>query len=125
MRSTPQRCGSLGGGEGANAGVDADDEADACGGGLLDDLVAHAVAFADAVRHVELDLAAAELERGLEDDDGGGAVDVVVAIDKDGFAALDGGAQALDGGAQSGHEIGRMEMGERGREEFLRLLRRW
>ncbi len=112
MRSTPQRCGSVGGSEGANAGVDADDEADAFCGGALDDFVAHAVAFADAVRHVVLDLAAAEFERGLEDDDGGGAVNVVVAIDKDGFVALDGGAQAVDGGAQSGHEVWRMEMGQ-------------
>ena len=65
-------------------------------GGLLDHLVAHAVAFADAVRHVVVDLAAANLQRGLQDDDGGGAVHVVVAIDEDGLAALDGGAQALD-----------------------------
>ena len=89
-----------------------------CCGRPLDHLVAHAVAFADAVRHVELDLAAAELDRGLEDDDGGGAVHVVVAVDKDGLAALDGGSQALDGGTQSGHEIRRVEMCERGREEF-------
>ena len=95
------------------------------GCGLLDDFVTHAVAFADAVRHVEFDFAAAELQRGLEDNDGGGAVHVVVAIDEDGFAALDGGAQTVDSGTQSGHEVGRMEMGQRRREEFLRLLRRW
>ena len=49
---------------------------------LLDHFVAHAVAFEDAVRHVILGLAAAQLDDGLEDDDGGGAVHVVVAIDK-------------------------------------------
>ena len=115
--------GCFGGGKGANASVDADDQPDARGCRLLDDFVAHAVAFADAVRHVVLDLAAADFERGLEDHDGGGAVDVVVAIDKDGFTALDGGTQAFDCGAQSRHEVGRVEMRQRGRQEFLRLFR--
>ena len=39
--------------------------------------------------------------RGLQDDDGGGAIHVVVAIDEHGFAAFDCGAQALHGVAQS------------------------
>ncbi len=92
-------------GKGANAGIDADDQANAAVGGLLDHLVAHAVAFANAVRHVVVDLAAAQLESGLQDDDRGGAVDVVVAVDEDGLAALDGGLQSLDGRAQSGHPV--------------------
>ena len=49
---------SFRGGEGANPGVHADDEPDAAIGRLLDHLVAHAVAFANAVRHVILDFAA-------------------------------------------------------------------
>ena len=82
--------GGFGGGEGANAGIDADDEVDATRGGLLDDLVAHAVAFADAMRHVIFGLAAAQLDDGLEDDDGGSAIDIVVAVNEHGLVALDG-----------------------------------
>ena len=111
------------GGKGADAGVHADDEPNATLGGLLDDLVAHAVAFADAVRHVVVDLSAAQLQRRLEDDDGGGAVHVVVAIDEDGLAALDGGAQALHRRAKAGHQIGRVQVAERGIEELAGLLR--
>ncbi len=117
VEAAPRR--GFGCGKSANAGIDADDEANAAIGGLLDHLVAHAVAFADAVRDVVLDLAAAELERGLQDDDGRGAVDVVVAIDEDGFAAFDGSLQALDGRAQTGHQVGRVEILQGRGEEFL------
>src|ERR1700693_4614315 len=54
------------GGEGANAGVDADDEPHAASSGALDHLVAHAIAFADAVRHVKLSRSAAQLNGRLE-----------------------------------------------------------
>ena len=92
-------------------------------GGLLDDLVAHAIAFADAVRHVVVGLAAAQLQRGLQDDDRGGAVHVVVAIDENGLAAFDGRAQALHRRAQAGHQVGRVQVVQRGIEKLLGLLR--
>ena len=114
--------GSVRGSKGANAGVNANDEANAIGRGLLDHLVAHAVAFADAVRHVVVDLAATDLQGRLEDYDGGGAVNVVVAINEDGLAALNGGSQTLDGGTQAGHEVGRMQVRERRRKELLCLI---
>ena len=78
--------GGFGGGEGADAGVDADDEADTFAGGDFEDLVAHAVAFAQAVRDVEADFAAAAFDGGFEQDDGGGAIYVVVAVDEDRLA---------------------------------------
>ena len=87
----------LGRSESADAHVHADDEPDARRGRALDDVVAHVVAFADAVRHVKIGRAAAELNGGLENDDGGGAIDVVVAVDQDWFFVLDGGFEAVDG----------------------------
>ena len=44
----------------ANAGIDADDQSHAVSGSTLDHLVAHSVAFADAVRDVEVPPAAAD-----------------------------------------------------------------
>ena len=111
--------GGFGRGEGADAHVHADDELDAGGGGALDDVVAHVVAVADAVRNMKVSRAAAQLNRGFEDDDRGGAVDVVVAIDQDLFFVLDRGFDPVDGGLHAGHQIGRMQMRERGRQETL------
>ncbi len=71
------------------------------GGRALDHIVAHVVAFANAVRHVEVGRAAAEFNRSLQNDDGHGAVDVVVAVDQNGLFAFDGGVDAVDGGAQA------------------------
>src|SRR5208282_2717781 len=62
----------VGGGEGADTGIDADDQSHAVGGGALDHLVAHAITFADAMRHMKVRRSAAQLDRRLEDDDRGG-----------------------------------------------------
>jgi len=105
-------CG-FGSGEGANACVNADDEAAAGSRGLLDNLVTHAIAFADTVRDVILNEAAAEFQSGLQDDDGSGAVHIVVAINEDGFLPFDGRSEAIDGGAQARHEVRRVEPGKR------------
>ena len=96
--------------EGADAHVDADDQANAGGGGALDHVVAHVVAFANAVRHVEVGRAAAEFDRGLQNDDRHGAVDVVVAVDQNRLFAFDGGVDAVDGGAQARHPLGGVQM---------------
>jgi hypothetical protein len=42
----------------------------------------------------------------LEQHDGGGAVDVVVAVEQDGFAAGDGQFEAVDGGGHAEHQEG-------------------
>ena len=52
-------------GKGANAHVDADDEANACGCGAFDYIVAQVVALANAMRDVEVGGAAAEFDGGL------------------------------------------------------------
>jgi hypothetical protein len=48
---TPRR---FGGRERADAGIHADDQPHAVGGGALDHFVAHAIAFADAMRHMKV-----------------------------------------------------------------------
>ena len=114
------------GGEGADAGVDRDDETDAFGGGFIEADVLDAVAFAQAVRNVVADARWA-FARGyafdgcLEQDRGGGAVDVVVAVDEDRLAKRD---RLLDAGNRGGHalhEERRIEAIERGIEEGLRV----
>ena len=57
--------GGFGRSEGADAHVHTDDEPDAGRGGLLDDVVAHVVAVANAVRNMKIGRAAAELDGGL------------------------------------------------------------
>src|SRR6266852_8080724 len=52
----------FGGGKPADASVHADDQPHALGGGALDHLVAHPIAFADAVRHMKVSLSAAKLD---------------------------------------------------------------
>ena len=110
------------GSEGADAHVDADDQANASGGGALDDIVAHIVAFANAVWDVEIGCAAAEFDRRFQNDDGHGAVDIVVAVNQDGIFAFDGGVDAIDGAAKSGHVLGQMQVSESGSEKLRRGL---
>lgn len=93
-------------GEGADAHVDADDEANAGGCGAFDDIVAQVVAFANAVGHVKIGSASAEFDGSLQNDDGHGSIYVVVAVDEDGLFAFDGGVEAVDGGAQAEHFFG-------------------
>ena len=85
-------CGS----EGADASIDADNQLHAIGGGALDHLVAHAIAFENAVRNMKVGAPPAKLDGGFQDDDGGRAVDVVVAVDEDFLFALDCRIQPVD-----------------------------
>ena len=76
---------------------------DAVGGGALDHLVAHAVAFQQAVRHVELALPAEQLDHRLQNHRGHGAVHVVVAVDQHRLALRDGALQPFHGRAHAQH----------------------
>jgi hypothetical protein len=67
--------------------------------------------------------AAAELDRGLQDDDRHGAVDVVIPVDEDWLFAFDRGVEAIDGGAQASHLFRRVEMSNRRRQKTLRRIR--
>ncbi len=63
-----------------------------------------AVALAQAMRHVKADHAAEHFDRSLEQHNGGGAVDVVVAVEQDGLLAGDGRFDAFYGGLHAEHE---------------------
>ncbi len=103
--------------EGAHAGVDGDDEADAVGVGGFEHARLHAVAVAQAMGNMKADDAAKHFDGGFEQDDGDGAVDVVVAVEEDGLARGDGAFEALDGGGHAEHEKGIVEVGRLGIEE--------
>jgi hypothetical protein len=98
--------GGLGSGEGADAGIDTNDQAHAFAGGGFEDLALHSVALAQAMRNVEANGAAKALDGGLEQDYGGGSVDVIVAVYEDDFARGDRLLDASDGGGHAEHEIG-------------------
>jgi hypothetical protein len=100
--------------EGAHASVDGDDDADAIGVSSFKNAGLHAVAVAQAVRDVKSDEiapgAGKHFNGGFEQDDGDGAVNVVIAVEKDGFAGGDGVFDALDGDGHSEHEKGIVEV---------------
>ncbi len=111
--------GMLDDGTGADSGIDTDDEGDAAGLGFGDDFGAHAVAFAEAVGHVEFALAAGDLDGFGEEDDRHGAVDVVVAVEEDLFPILDGEGEAGDGAGEAEQLGAGVELAEVGMEEGL------
>jgi hypothetical protein len=105
-------------GKGAHAGIDADDQAHALFGGGLEDRGLDAVALAQPVRDVKTDGSAPglgsgeHLDGGFEEDDGGGAVHVVVAVQQDGLAAGDGQFKAVYGSGHAAHPKGIVEVGK-------------
>ena len=101
----------------AHAGVDGDDDANAFGVGGFEHARLHAVAVAQAMRNMKADEAAEHFDGGFEQDDGDGAVDVVVAIEQDRLARGDGSFDALDGGGHAEHEKGIVEVGRFGIQE--------
>ena len=120
--------GFFSGGEGANAGVNRDDEADAGGGGFGQAYGLHAVALAQAVRDVERDDGGLfgrcdALDGGLEQHRGGGAVNVVVAIDEDGFGVADRALNAGDRTRHAKQEEGIVEVVQGGIEEVEGRIR--
>src|SRR5271170_2562241 len=119
---TEASCG-VGGSKGSNAGIDADDELNTGSRGPLDDIAPQVIAFLDAMWNVELGSTAAKFDRRFQNDDGGGAVDVIVAIDENAFFALDGGVDAINGSFHAQHQIGRMKLSERRIEKTLGGLR--
>ncbi len=111
-------------GEGADAGVNTDDEADTGGGGLSEDAGLHAVAFAQAVGDVVGDdggfvFGGDPLDGSLEEDGGGGAVDVVIAVDEDWFGGPDRPLDAGYGQVHAEHEHGVVEIVDGWVEEGL------
>src|SRR5258708_3317749 len=102
----PKPLRSLRRGKGADAHVDADNEADARGGGALDYIGAQIVALADAVRNVKVSGASAEFNCSFQNNDCHRSIDVIVAVDEHRLFAFDGGLQSVDRGAHASHLLG-------------------
>ncbi len=108
--------------KGAHAGVDGDDKADAGEGFFFEDGGLEAVALFEAVGNVEVNDGAVgaggHLNGGFEQDYRSGAIDVVVAIEEDGFVLGDGVFEACDGAAHAEHEKWVVEVVDGGIEEL-------
>ena len=104
---------------GLDAAVEGDDEFEAVVGRIVDAFDGDAIAFLVAVGDVELDLLLLEerLEVGVDHRHGSGAVHIIVAIDQDFLAVVDGLKHAFDGLVHVLHEEGVVELRERGAEE--------
>src|ERR1700682_1345017 len=90
--------------ESAYPGIDTDDETNASSGGALDDIILHAITFANTMRNMEVGSTAAEFDGGLENDNRCGAVNIVVAVNQDAFFALNGRFQSINCGLHAGHQ---------------------
>src|SRR5437667_6528361 len=97
----------------ADSGIDTDDEPNVSSGRALDDVIFHAVSFANTMRNVEVGSTATEFDGGLENHNRGSAIHVVVAVNQDSFLALDSGFQSIDRGLHAGHQVRRVQMCER------------
>ena len=111
----------FGGGEIADAGVDADDEAYALLSRGGEHLRLHTVAFAKPVRHVEIYLAAEHLDGRLEQNDGRGAIHVVVTVDEDVLPPRNGGLNPGDGRGHALHGVRIKQVFDAGMKEEIGL----
>ena len=89
----------------ADAAVHRHDHAHAIGVQALDRGHLQAVAVAQPFRDEVRDVAAEQFQRPAQDDRGGHAVDVVVAVDRDALLALERGTEPIDGRPHVGEAI--------------------
>ena len=102
---------------GANAAVDRDDQPHAIGVQLLDRDRLQPVAVAHALGKKVDDVAAEHFERASQDDRGGDAVDVVVAVDRDLLALRDRALQPRNGDVHARQPKRIVQVIERGIQE--------
>ncbi len=84
-------------GHSAHSRVDGNDEARAASICSFENRRLQAVSLAQTMRNMEIDRAAQHLDGGLEQDDGGGAVHVVIAVEQHRLAPRDCLFDAGDG----------------------------
>ncbi len=108
---------------GADAAVHRHDQPGALRMQPFDGLRLETVAVLVAVRHEVRDLAADELDRAAQDDRGGNAVHVVVAVHDNRLASRDRRQQPIDRRAHVGQEKRIMELAQVGREKAAGLGR--
>ena len=115
-----QLAGSLDHGKRANARIYADENGEAFVARPLDHFGPHPVAFPHPVRDVVIPqggIGADQLQRGVENQDGHRAIRVIVAVNEDLLAALDGLEDAADGRLHAEHLKGIVQVGQFGREK--------
>ncbi len=83
----------------------------------LNNISTQVVALANAVGNVEVRRAPTQFNRGFQNHDSGRPVHVVVAIDENSLFAFDGRVKPIHGGFHSGHQVWRVQMSKRRREE--------
>src|SRR5450432_282459 len=105
-----QSLGCFGSGKGTNPGIDTDDELRACSSGTFNHITAQVVTFANAVRHMKIRTSATKFNRRLQDDNRGGAVDVVVAVNQNRLFAIKRRLQPIESSFHSGQKIWRMQL---------------
>ncbi len=103
-----------------NAGVHADDHAEALGRSLFNHRHAHAVAIGKPVRNVSLHIAAQHPQRREQHHHRHGAVHVIVAVNQNFFVLIQSAAQTFDGLAHAGHQLRGVELSEAGVKKRLR-----
>lgn len=104
-------------GKGADAGVDADDEADAFGCGAREDFGLHTIAVAQAMRNMEANRAAEHFNCGLKQHDRSSTVDVVVPVDEDWLMFCDCDLDTSNCFAHAEHGVGIGQVIDSGLEE--------
>ena len=81
----------------------------------------HPVALANAVGYMEIHLTAEHLDGRLEQHDGGGAIHVIIAVDEDGLAPVNGRLHPGNGRCHAVHRVGIEQVFDAGVEENVRL----
>src|SRR6266851_1438596 len=93
------------------------------GCGILDHVVAQIVAFTNTVGHVKVGCASAEFDGRFQNDDRHRAIDVVVAVNQDGFFTVDGRIDAVNSRAEASHFLGGMQVINRWNEKAGSVVR--
>ena len=114
---------SLGCGETPNSTVDRHDDLDPHRLETVDSLWLKTVAIGEPFRNVVDDVTAKERDDAPQHDRRGHAIDVVVAVNGDPFAAVNRGEQSVHADRQVGHEQGVVQLIEAGIEKPNRRLR--
>ena len=107
----------FGRGKRADARIHANDQPHPVGGGTLDYFVAHAVALADAVRHMKISRPAAQLDGRLQYDDRCCAVHVVVAVNENLLFAFQCRFQPIERGFHAAHPQRVVKIAQSGRKK--------
>ena len=107
---------------GLDAAVEGDDEAEAILGGPIQGLDGQSVTLIVAVRDIIVEILGEPPEEGVDQGDGGGAIDIIVTVNQDLLLAVDGFAQPFDRFVHVLHQERIVERLQAGTEKGAGLL---